>query len=102
MDHRKLVFLLGIVGCSSLAVADQPEWQIHANWCANVDKPNGSSHVAYMSTCRTSDQYDSVMACQRDAKKGNGKGDSILKLIEDAGRPAVNAYMANNKPKECK
>jgi hypothetical protein len=81
------------------AVGQQPDWQIHSNWCANVD--NGSSHQVYMSTCRTSDQYDSVLACQRDAGKNNGDGGAAVRAVEQAGRQQVNQYMESNKPKQC-
>jgi hypothetical protein len=77
----------------------QPDWQIHSNWCANVD--NGSSHRVYMNTCQSADQYDSVLACQRDAANNNGDGGAAVKAVEQAGRQQVNQYMENNKPKQC-
>ncbi len=87
---------------TSNAVPQQPDWQVNANWCANVD--NGSSHRAYLATCNNgqSDQYDSVLACQRDAAKNNGDGGAAVRSIEDAGRPAVNAYMEDKCPVSCK
>jgi hypothetical protein len=94
---------LGVVFVTLLfAVAvgqQQPDWQIHSNWCANVD--NGSSHRVYMSTCQSADQYDSVLACQRDAGNNNGDGGRAVSAIEQAGRQQVNQFMENNKPKQC-
>jgi len=86
--------------CAGAIAQQQPDWQIHSNWCANVD--NGSSHRVYMSTCGCSDQYDSVLACQRDAGQNNKDGGAAVKAIEDAGRQNVNYYMENNKPAQCR
>jgi hypothetical protein len=82
------------------AIAQQPDWQIHSNWCANVD--DGSSHNVYMATCRCSDQYDSVLACQRDAGNNNGDGGGAVRAVEGAGRQRVNNFMENNKPAQCR
>jgi len=92
---------LFVLPLSHAAVIGQqpPDWQIHANWCANVD--NGSSHRVYMNTCASSDQYDSVLACQRDAGANNGDGGAAVRAVEGAGREAVNSYMENNKPRQC-
>jgi len=87
------LFHAGVIG------EQQPDWQIHSNWCANVD--NGSSHRVYLNTCGSSDQYDSVLACQRDAGLNNGDGGAAVRAVENAGRDAVNAYMENNKPRQC-
>jgi len=72
--------------------AQEPEWQIHAKWCTT---DRGSSYGAYMATCRSYDQFDSVLACQAH----NG---GALATIRNAGREAVNKFMDNWKPKECK
>src|SRR5260370_33107581 len=81
------------------AIGQQPDWQIHANWCANVD--DGSSHRVYMSTRHNSDQYDSVLACQRDAAQNNGDGGRAVAAVETARRQQVKDYMEHNKPQEC-
>lgn len=69
-------------------VAAAPDWQIHADWCASQD--HGSSHHAWHRTCQVADQFNSVLACQRDAGK-QGPVDQVLA----AGAAAVNAYMKN-------
>jgi hypothetical protein len=97
MRNPKLLLLTIPLFCAT-ALA-QEDWKIHSNWCANVD--NGSSHKVYLSTCASADQYDSVLACQRDAARGNGDGGKAVRAIEEAGREAVNRYMEDNKPKSC-
>jgi hypothetical protein len=104
VERRKaLLNKLGLLIVPMLLVIpvtpQQPDWQVHANWCANVD--NGSSHRVYLNTCHSSDQYDSVLACQRDAGRNNGDGGKAVAAIETAGRQQVNQYMENNKPREC-
>jgi hypothetical protein len=100
MPHNALGFLL-VASAVTVAVGQSaPDWQIHANWCANID--NGSSHSVYLATCRNSDQYDSVLACQRDAAKNNSDGGAAIRAIEAAGRQQVNIFMQNNKPLQCK
>ena len=94
-----VLFLGCLCGAPIAAYADAPDWQIHSNWCANVD--NGSSHQAYLAACRTQNQYDLVLACQRDAAKNNGNGMNAINAVTAAGRQAVNSYMANNKPLSC-
>jgi hypothetical protein len=91
-----------LVLCTASVAIGQgtPAWQAHANWCANVD--NGSSHNVYMATCRNSDQYDSVLACQRDAGRNNGDGGAAVRAVEAAGRQQINAFMQNNKPAQCR
>jgi hypothetical protein len=81
--------------------AGNEDWKIHSNWCANVD--DGSSHRVYLASCQNGqhDQYDSVLACQRDAGKNNGDGGRAVGAIVTAGRPAVNAFMADKHPPEC-
>ncbi len=76
------------------------DWQIHSNWCANLDR--GSSHQVYLDTCKRADQYDSVLACQNDALRGNGDGGRAVRQVSDAGRAAVNAFMENRKPSQCR
>lgn len=71
-----------------------PDWQIHSRWCAT---DGGSSGGVYRSTCRTYDQFDSVIACQQDAHN-----DGAVQAVQAAGRTAVDSYMDNYKPKECK
>lgn len=85
----------------ALEQSNNEDWKIHSNWCANVD--NGSSHRVYLQYCHRGehDQYDSVLACQRDAGQNNGDGGSAVRAVENAGRPAVNAYMADKHPPEC-
>jgi hypothetical protein len=97
--HIKLAVLILPLLCAATAIGQQPDWQIHSNWCANVD--NGSSHRVYLGTCHNSDQYDSVLACQRDAAQNNGDGGAAVRAVEAAGRDNINAYMEQNKPKEC-
>lgn len=50
--------------------------------------------------CKGQDQFDSVVACQRDAEKGH-RDDLTSKVVIAAGRSAVNAYMADKAPAEC-
>jgi len=99
MDQQKWAHSLSL---TSNAVPQQPDWQIHSNWCANVD--DGSSHKVYLATCDNGshDQYDSVLACLHDAAKNNGDGGAAVRAIQGAGRPAVNAYMADKSPVSCK
>ena len=94
----KRVTLIGLLFAA--AAWSQPDWQKHANWCANID--NGSSHRVYLNTCKVADQYDSVLACQRDAGKNSGDGGASVRAVQGAGRPAINAYMTNNKPNSCR
>ena len=49
-----------------------------------------------MNACVHQDQFDSVLACQRDAKNGGA-----VQAVNAAGRPAVNAYMADKTPSQC-
>jgi hypothetical protein len=84
------------------APAQQPDWQIHANWCANVD--HGSSHGVYLRACHHGehDQYYSVLECQKDAAKNNDDGGAAVKAITDAGPAKVNDYMKDKCPEDCK
>jgi hypothetical protein len=93
------VFLL--LASTTTVRAGNEDWKIHSNWCANVD--NGSSHRVYLSSCYhgTKDQYDSVLDCQRDAARNNGDGGAAVAAVEAAGRPAVNAFMADKHPASC-
>jgi hypothetical protein len=100
MSSRTMALMLFPLLCVGVVAQQPPDWQIHSNWCANVD--NGSSHKVYMSTCACSDQYDSVLACQRDAGQNNGDGGAAVRAIENAGRQNVNSYMENNKPAQCR
>jgi hypothetical protein len=74
------------------ATAQEPEWQTHAKWCTT---DGGSSGAAYRSTCRSYDQFDSVIACQ-------AHNPGAIQKIREAGRSTVNAYMESYRPKECK
>jgi hypothetical protein len=95
---------LKLVGCAALlcglfpfAIAqdNRPAWQIHSTWCAS---DNGSSGRAYSNVCEQgSDQFDSVLACQRDAHN-----DGAVAAVSAAGRQAVNDYMADKKGATCK
>jgi hypothetical protein len=75
----------------------QPDWQIHSVWCT---KDRGSSGGVYRATCRGHDQFDSIVACQRDAENGH-PNDRTSNAVIQAGRAAVNAYMADKQLSEC-
>lgn len=94
---RRYAFAIGIaiaLAGGLTAYAQQPVWQIHSVWCT---KDGGSSGNVYRQTCATYDQFDSVIACQQDARN-----DGAVQSIRDAGRSTVNAYMDNYKPTFCK
>jgi hypothetical protein len=91
---RQIAFAIAATIACSFSEGQTDEWQIHAKWCTT---DRGSSHGAYINTCRTYDQFDSVIACQQDA--GNGRA---VQLIQAAGRSTVNTFMDNYKPKECR
>jgi hypothetical protein len=78
---------------------DPNAWKIHSDWCANKDR--GTSYRAYMNICTAADQFDSVLACQNDALRGNGDGGRAVRAVSDAGRAAVNAFMESKKPSQC-
>jgi hypothetical protein len=88
-------FFVPTGGLIAVALAtNQPEWQVHALWCTTDD---GSSGRLYRRTCHTQDQFDSVIACQR-----HSRNDRAVQLIIAAGRPTVNAFMADQKPRKCR
>ena len=96
---KRLLGLLSLTLLVSLTSWAQ-DWQIHSNWCANVDR--GSSHNAYMQTCAGNDQYTAVLNCQADAAKNNGDGGRAKNTIIAAGPAAINAYMESRKPAACR
>lgn len=75
------------------------DWKTYASWCVS---DTGSSHRLYMSSCRVSDQFDSLMICQRDAASHHPEHGKAARAINDAGRAAVDQYMEDKKPKRCK
>ena len=84
MQHaRSLVVAIVLLG---LVAGARAQWRIHADWCAFQD--HGSSHHAWHRSCQKADQFDSVLACQRDSGTSSG-----INEVTAAGRPAVNAYM---------
>jgi hypothetical protein len=72
--------------------AGEPEWQKNAVWCVADSGPSGRS---YRSVCRKAEQYDAILACQ---SHNRGARETIVQ----AGRDAVNAFMADKKPGECR
>jgi hypothetical protein len=97
----RLVWLIGMT--AALCVFDvplqgqQPDWQIHSIWCT---RDGGSSGNVYKSMCANHDQFDSIVACQKDAEKGH-PNDPTSQTVINAGKDAVNAYMADKKPAYC-
>lgn len=95
MRHRiRRLFLIVASLALVTGVAAEPEWQRHARWCTT---DRGSSYRAYMNACTQVDQFHSVISCQQDA--GNARA---VSLIQQAGPEAVNAFMQNIKPAQCK
>jgi hypothetical protein len=93
-QHRIAVGMaLVLTAVIPATLAAEPDWQIHGKWCT-TDK--GSSGTRYLQTCPNHDQFDSVIACQQDARNGGA-----VQAIRDAGRDAVNAFMSNYKPMTC-
>jgi len=73
-----------------------PDWKKHSWWCAH-DK--GSSGGVYRNMCTTHDQFDSVVACQKDSAGENG---GSVQSVQAAGRQAVNEFMDAYKPSTCR
>lgn len=96
MHKRKILIL---VGALLAANAWGQDWKDYSMWCVN---DTGSSHRFYMLRCRVADQYDSVSLCQRDAASHNHDHSKAVKAINGAGRLAVDEYMEDKKPKQCK
>lgn len=92
MRKTFLLAIMTLLFGLEVVVAQEPEWQIHCKWCTT---DGGSSGGAYRATCRNYDQFDSVLACQ-------AHNPGAQTAIRNAGRSAVNAFMDNWKPKECK
>jgi hypothetical protein len=78
------------------APAAEEKWQSAVKWCT---RDVASPGAAYLAACKDGkyDQFDSVITCQQDAKN-----EKLVRLIQAAGRSAVNSYMDDYKPKECK
>jgi hypothetical protein len=75
------------------AAPSSDEWKKHARWCATDPQSSGA---AYLSACRTGDQFNAVIACQTNAHNGRA-----VSLIRQAGPSAVNAYMDSFKNPQC-
>lgn len=91
--------ILILAGTFLAANAWGQDWKTYATWC--VSDP-GSAHRLYISSCRASDQFDSVLLCQRSVASHNPEHRKAVKAINDAGRVAVDQYMEDKKPKRCK
>ena len=101
---KRLTFVAVLLSLPLLVIptrsprAAQPDWQIHSVWCT---RDGGSSGNVYRSSCKAHDQFDSIVACQRDAEKGHPGNLTSVQVI-NAGRPAVNAFMVGKALPECK
>ena len=98
MKTKKLLWIgfSSIVLCAIqvIIMAQVPDWQMHSKWCAVID--HGSSNAVYLTTCASHDQFDSVIACQNDARNG-----PAVDTIRQATRGVVNTFMDNYKPTSC-
>lgn len=106
--QRTLVVAGTLLIASSAVAAD---WKLKAMWCVSeiASKQGGdvtmnlvehqSAHARYCDSCGNgSDQYDAVMACYT----GNDeKWSAVRKQLAQAGRPAVNQFLAAKAPSCC-
>ena len=96
----RLISSIGMIAFMTLVAPAQQKqpWQINAEWCTTDP---GSSGAIYYEDCPTHDQYDSVLACQQDAERGH-PNDKTSQTIVNAGRNAVDSYMEDKIPANCK
>ena len=71
---------------ASGAKAADDAWKIDAMACREMTGPPAT---AYRTTCRTHDQYDSVLACMKALNEAGAE-----ERMRAAGREAVDAYMS--------
>jgi hypothetical protein len=95
--RRAVVALGGVIATAIIAATcREPEWQIAAKDCM---------FGQYFDVCTEYDQYDSVLACWGQKNVGDWTPRNAarkIKVIREAGRQKVDAFMDNYKPKECK
>ena len=73
------------LGFAGTARAADDDWKIDAMACREMTGPPGE---AYRATCRTHDQYDSVLACMKALNEAGAE-----ERMRAAGREVVDAYM---------
>jgi len=79
-----LVILL-CLGLTATARAADDDWKIDAMACREMTGPPGE---AYRATCRSHDQYDSVLACMKALNEAGAE-----ERMQAAGREAVDSYL---------
>ncbi|HKF64217.1 MAG TPA: hypothetical protein VKB42_22780 [Dongiaceae bacterium] len=84
VEKMSLVILL-CLGVAGTAQAANDDWKIDAMACREMTGPPGE---AYRATCRSHDQYDSVLACMKALNEAGAE-----ERMRAAGRDAVDAYM---------
>jgi hypothetical protein len=70
---------------AGLARAAEDDWKIDAMACREMTGPPGE---AYRVSCRTRDQYESVLACMKALNEAAAEH-----RVRAAGRDAVDDYM---------